>query len=115
MTTNLSLSRGTSDSYTVNYSVNGVPATLVGSTVRFTVKDAQYDDRWDDSAALILKNITTGDSSGQATIELLPVDTAEIEPATYYYDIKVELPDSTVYLLVNGKFFLTASPTNRYT
>ena len=115
MNTNLSIPRGTSDSYTVNYAVNGVPTTLVGATVRFTVKNAQYDDTWDDSSAMIEKNITTGNSSGQATIALLPVDTAQVDPGTYYYDIKVELPDGTVYLLANGKFTINASPTNRYT
>lgn len=110
----LKINRGTTYTIGVNYKKNGVPATLVGATVRFTVKTAEYDSNWTDSDAIILKNITDGTADGEATIVIDPVDTAQVDPdAEYFYDIKVEEADGSIYKIDEGKIKLDGSPTNR--
>lgn len=109
----LKINRGTTYSLTLNYKKNGVAETLVGATVRFTVKTSEYDSSTDDSTASITKNITSGNSSGVATITLDPADTATLTPGKYYYDIKVEEADGDIYKVDEGTIKLDASPTNR--
>ena len=110
----LKINRGTT--YTINFAYlrNGVPATLVGATVRFTIKPTEYDDVTTDVGASVIKNITSGTSLGLATIALLPADTATLEPGKYFYDIKVEDAANNVYKCDEGTVKLDASPTNRY-
>jgi hypothetical protein len=111
----LKVNRGTTYSRTVNYSVNGVATSLVGATVRFTMKTTEYDSDTADSTALVTKNITNGTSGGVATVTLNPSDTATIEPGTYYYDIKVDVNSNgaVIYKLDEGTIILDGSPTNR--
>lgn len=109
----LKVNRGTTYTLNVNYQRNGVAATLVGATVRFTVKTAEYDTDSTDAAAVVTKNVTTGNSSGEASIVLSPSDTATVTPGKYYYDIKVKDASGNVYKLDEGTLTLDASPTNR--
>jgi uncharacterized membrane protein YkoI len=111
----LKINRGTTYTIEVNYQRNSVAASLVGATVRFTVKTAEYDSDTDDSDASIIKNVTTGTSGGVATITLDPDDTATLAPGKYYYDIKVDEDSDgvTVYKIDEGTIVLDASPTNR--
>jgi hypothetical protein len=111
--TTLLVNRGTTFTIDLLYKKAGVAATLVGATVRFTVKEAEWDSDDDDSTAVVTKNVTTGTSGGSATIALAPVDTAEVDPGEYFYDIKVEEAGGAVYKIVEGKFILDGSPTNR--
>lgn len=111
----LKINRGTTYSRTVNYSVDGVPTSLVGSTIRFTIKSNEFDSDTTDSDALVTKNVTNGTAEGVAVITLDPTDTATIEPDTYFYDIKVDVNSdgATVYKLDEGTILLDGSPTNR--
>lgn len=109
----LKVNRGTTYAIGINYKKNGVPATLVGATVRFTVKSAEFDDNMTDSDALILKNVTTGNADGEATITIDPADTASLTPDKYYYDIKVEEVSGNIYKIDEGRLQLDGSPTNR--
>lgn len=111
----LKINRGTTYTIDVEYLKSGVATSLVGATVRFTVKDAEYDTSTDDSTGLIVKNITDGTVDGVAEITLDPADTAELEPGKYFYDIKVdEFSDgATVYKVDEGTIKLDGSPTNR--
>lgn len=111
----LTIKRGTTYLRTGTYSINGILTTLVGATVRFTMKTTQYDSDATDSTAVIAKNITTGTAQGAYTVTINPVDTALLTPNKYYYDIKVENADGTIYDLDDGTITLTGSPTNRYT
>lgn len=111
----LKINRGTTYAINVAYLRNGVPATLVGATVRFTMKSTEYDSDATDSTAEILKNVTSGTSDGLATITINPVDTATLIPNNYYYDVKVENADNTIYKIDEGRVKLDGSPTNRYT
>lgn len=110
---NLAINRGTTFIIDFLYKKDGVASSLVGATVRFTVKTEEFDDNTTDSDALILKNVTDGDALGQAEIVIDPEDTATIEPGKYYYDIKVEEADSTIYKVIEGRFAIDGSPTNR--
>lgn len=109
----LKINRGTTYTIGVNYKKNGEPATLVGATVRFTVKDVEYDSNWTDSDAVVLKNVTDGTSGGVASIVIDPEDTAELTPGDYFYDIKVEEASGDIYKIDEGKVKLDGSPTNR--
>lgn len=110
---NLKINRGTT--YTINFSYqrNGEAETLVGATVRFTAKSAEYDTDTDDSDASIVKNVSSGNSDGEAIITIDPADTATLTPGTYYYDIKVEEAGGEIYKVDEGKIKLDGSPTNR--
>lgn len=109
----LKISRGTT--YSINYTFqrNGVAASLVGATVRFTVKSTEYSADANDTDAAIVKNITNGTADGSAVITINPTDTALLTPTKYFYDIKVKLPDGEVYKTDEGTIKLDGSPTNR--
>lgn len=109
----LKINRGTT--YTINfaYQRDGVAATLVGATVRFTVKSAEYSTDASDTDAVVTKNVTNGTSAGLATIEIEPADTATLTPGKYYYDIKVEDASGKIYKCDEGTIKLDGSPTNR--
>ena len=111
----LKISRGTT--YTINYSYkkNGSAYTLVGATVRFTIKTTEWDTSTNDSTAVVEKNVTSGAADGTCIITMLASDTATLEAGKYYYDIKVdELSDGTlVYKTDEGTIKLDGSPTNR--
>lgn len=111
----LTINRGTTYLITFNYQVNGVASSLVGATVRFTMKSSEYSTSTTDSDASVLKNITSGTSGGVATITLNPSDTATLSPGKYYYDIKVDVSSNgtTVYKMDEGQIVLDGSPTNR--
>lgn len=111
----LKVNRGTTYSITLNYKVDGVATSLVGATVRFTMKTAEYDSSTTDATAVVSKNITNGTSGGVATITLNPSDTATLDPGLYYYDIKVDVDSdgTTVYKVDEGTIVLDGSPTNR--
>lgn len=109
----LSITRGTTYSIGIQYQKDGTNETLVGATVRFTMKDEEWDTDSDDTNAEVTKNVTDGNSDGEATITLDPSDTADIEPGKYYYDIKVEEAGGEIYKIAEGTIKLDGSPTNR--
>jgi hypothetical protein len=113
--TTLKIDRGTLFTFTYTYKKSGVPTSLVGATVRFTMKASEFSANTTDSDALIIKDVTDGASDGTCQFAITPTDTATITKGTYNYDIKVdELSDGTiVYKTVEGKIKLDASPTNR--
>lgn len=107
--------RGTTFTIDVAYTDNGVPASLVGATVRFTVKSTEYDATADDSTAVITKDITshTDAPNGLSAVIIDPVDTATLEPGKYFYDVKVAEAGGAVYKVDEGTLKLDGSPTNR--
>lgn len=111
----LKVNRGTTYTISLQYQKNGVNHTLVGATVRFTVKNSEFDANVTDSDALIKKNITSGNADGQADIVINPSDTATLTPGKYFYDIKVDENSNgiNVYKIDEGRFDLDGSPTNR--
>lgn len=111
----LKINRGTTYTRSLDFKVNGVATTLVGATVRFTMKPTEFDADADDSAASVLKNVTNGDASGHAEITIAPADTATLTPGKYFYDIKVDINSdgATVYKVDEGTIDLDGSPTNR--
>lgn len=109
----LKINRGTTYTIGFQYNKNGEGASLVGCTVRFTIKDVEWDTNTTDATAEVVKNITTGDANGAATITLDPVDTATMTPGKYYYDIKVQEVGGQIYKVDEGTITLDGSPTNR--
>jgi len=114
--TNFAWDRGTTYTIGVVYKKGGVAHTLVGATVLCTVKEVEYDGSQDDATAVIPpKNITNGDSEGNAAIPFTPSETAELEPKEYYYDVKVDENSDgvNVFKILEGRITLGGSPTNR--
>lgn len=109
----LSINRGTTYTRTGTVSIDGVLTSLVGATVRFTVKANEYSTDTTDSDALIAKDVTDGTALGTYEITLEPSDTAELTPGKYFYDTKVELATGEIYKLDEGTIKLDGSPTNR--
>ena len=54
----LNINRGTTYAITGTYSVDGVLTTLVGATVRFTMKTTEYSTDATDADASVSKNVT---------------------------------------------------------
>lgn len=108
------INRGTTYTITYNHLIDGTATTLVGATVLFTMKSAEYDTDADDSDALITKDVTNGSSGGVATITLTPTDTYQT-PGKYFYDIKVDVNSdgNTIYKMAEGTVKIDGSPTNR--
>lgn len=115
MANTLKIDRGTTYPITFTYQKNGVATSLVGATVRFTVKSNEYDTDDTDASAIVSKNITNGAADGTCTITINPADTQDVDPGTYYYDIKVDEQSNgtLVYKAVEGTIKLDGSPTNR--
>lgn len=122
--TGITINRGTSWSTTYTHQHDGVPFTLVGATVYFTVKPVEFDSVQDDSTAIIEETVTThvDPTNGITNIELSPTQTSYIlgvagnyiAPGTNYtYDIKVKEADGSIYKTVEGKCKIDGSPTNR--
>lgn len=111
----LNIERGTTYTIAFAYQKNGAAHTLVGATVRFTMKPTEYSEDTADADASLVKNVTDGAADGTATITINPSDTSALAPGKYFYDIKVdEASDgATVYKAVEGTINLGASPTNR--
>jgi hypothetical protein len=111
----LKIDRGTSYTRSFDYLKNGVAHSLVGATVRFTVKATEFSSDATDADAVIAKNLTNGDANGHINIVFAPSDTATISPGKYFYDIKVdELSNGVnVYKVDEGTIKLGGSPSNR--
>ena len=109
------LNRGTTFSLNITYKKNGVAASLVGCTVRFTIKDAEYDTNTSDTTAAVKKNITSHVDAvnGLTNVTLVPADTSTVTPGLYYYDLKVMEGDGSVYKIDEGTVTIDGSPTNR--
>ena len=109
------IDRGTTFTIDIVYKKYGEPSSLVGGTVRFTVKTSEYDSNASDSSAVIIKNVTshTDAVNGVSSITINPTDTATLTPGKYYYDIKVAEAGGAVYKIDEGTIKLDGSPTNR--
>lgn len=97
------------------YEADGVTErTLNGATVYFTAKRNKFDNSADDATAVILKTVTshTDAVNGLTTISLSDTDT-NVDPQTYFYDIKVEESDNKKYLAQTGLCQVVGTPTNR--
>lgn len=109
----LKINRGTTYSIGIIYKKNDIATSLVGATVRFTMKPAEFDSDTADTTASVIKNVTTGLSDGTASIVLNPVDTATLAPGDYFYDLKVQESGGAIYKIDEGTVILDGSPTNR--
>lgn len=111
----LRINRGTTFNIGVVFKKDGVAASLVGATIRFTIKSHEYDADMVDSTALVAKNVTshTNAAAGLSTIPILPTDTDDIVPGKYFFDIKVKEASGDIHTLLKGRCWITGSPTNR--
>lgn len=111
--TKLTVNRGTTFAINGTYKENGVATSISGASIRFTVKSDEWDADADDSDAVITKSGSiVSASAGTYQITLTDTDTY-ITPGTYFYDIKIELANGTIYRLAFGQFVISGSPTNR--
>lgn len=110
----IKINRGTTRTMAFEYRRDGEPRSLVGATLRFTVKATEWDSDADDSTALIRKDITehTDAAAGESEIILTPADT-DVTPGKYYWDIRVEESTGEIYKVAEGRLKVDGSPTNR--
>jgi len=103
---NLSMVRGDTQVYNLCFKdSNGNPFNIKNWVVKFTIKK-HYGLL--DSAASVQKTITTfpdttGGTCGSAQIVLYPVDTVNLEPGEYVYDIQVTRDQNDTYTIMRGK------------
>lgn len=110
-TNKITYNRGTTYTITHVYNVNGSPS-VAGVTLFFTVKTVPYDSSAIDTTAIVKKNIAMSGATNVITV--LPTDIPDtVVPGNYYYDLKVLDNTGAIYLVDNGSFVLTATPTNR--
>lgn len=112
----LTIFRGRSYDMTYNHTDStGAAVSLVGCTVYFTVKAAEYDDDASDTDALIQKTVVSHtDAAGGVTGWTLDDSDTYVEPGKYFFDIIVEDADGlseppSLY----GDFVIKGTPTNR--
>lgn len=111
----LKVDRGTTFRISGTVRKDGVIVSLIGATIRFTMKAVEFDEIMDDSTADVIKNITDGTIDGAYTIVVLPIDTKDNIPGTYYYSTKVDVFSDglEIYEIDEGTIKLDGDPTNR--
>ena len=98
--TNLSMTRGDSESITVVFKRDGVAVPLVaGDTVYFTIKN-KYTD-----IEKVLQKIVTEFVGGIAEIIIDPVDTKQLEFKTFTYDVQVTFANGSVKTIIKASSF----------
>lgn len=106
--------RGDTHSIVLNVANAGVAVDLSGYTVFFTVNASNIPT--DDSAAVISKTVTLPTPStplGQVVITLLPADTTNLIPGTFYYDIQLKDLSGNITSTDQDIFTLVADITRR--
>lgn len=101
----LNLIRGDSHPLTLNFSSSGNPVCIKNWTVFFTLKT-----HWalPDSQASLQKIVTsfadsTSGTSGVAVVNILPADTANLDPGKYDFDVAVCTETSKNYTVLRGQ------------
>ena len=99
MAVKLTLTRGDSEAF----DLEAPDYNFTGGTLFFTIKSAEYinTDTDTDTAALLKKEFTsfTDPPAGKATLTLDPIDTDDIIPGTYKYDVQLKV-GSTITTIV---------------
>lgn len=118
--------RGDNEAYDLQVATGaGVAIDLTGASLWFTVKknsthkdlQALIQKTTDDGIDLAYQGVATpsgADTTGQATIYLVPADTIKIVPGTYYYDVQMMI-SGIVTTLVSGDIEITADVTRNTT
>ena len=115
MATKLSLRRGDSATYRLQFNDGTNPIDITGYTVFFTVK-RRNDYTSNDDLALIQKTVTshTDAANGISDVVLSPVDTA-IEVSIYKYDFQFKTPTGDISTVEIGEYEILDDVTKRTT
>lgn len=89
------------------------PFNLTGCEVFFTVNANSNNTSDNDSSAIIaLKNSTiTNPTLGVANIQISNVNTQDIAPGTYYYDVQLKDANGNITSLAQNQFLVIADVT----
>lgn len=108
----LSVNRKNTQTYNLTITEDSVAKNINGYTVKFTVKKNTNDLDNDDIGAIISKTVEATSEVGIATVTLTSTDT-DINPGTYFYDIKLKNPTGTWVKSSNvDKFIVNGVITN---
>lgn len=110
----LTLTRGDNQTYTLTFKESdGTLYDISGWTIYFTLKQNKDDT---DAQAVLQLILTAGaadsdhfgvlGATGVGTITLLPVDTTNLTPMEYDFDIQVRTNLNAVYTVLKGKLDL---------
>ena len=105
--------RGDSREYLLTFTNGeGSAIPITGWKVYFTVKKNYRDD---DAVAVIKKDISDhyDPENGKTKISLLPVDTDDVVPGDYYYDIQVKRAVDDIITVLAGKLEIKSDVTRR--
>jgi hypothetical protein len=107
------LYRGDNREYNLTFTnINGEAIDITNWKIYFTVKK-NYNDN--DNQAIIKKDITIhyDPRNGKTKIILLPVDTDNLVPNRYYYDIQIKRGVEDIITILQGKILIKADVTRR--
>lgn len=107
------LYRGDSREYTLVFTdKDDEPIPITDWKVYFTVKLSYMDT---DGRAVIRKDITvhTDPVNGKTKITLLPIDTRNIKPEEYWYDIQVKRGTDDILTVMSGRLEIITDITRR--
>lgn len=107
----LEIFRKTTKVYELNFKKDGQVLPITGWTIYFTVKENMADP---DVDAKIKKDITThiDPTQGKTIIELSTIDT-DLDPKSYYYDIKYKDAEGNAGILFRGRITIIEPVTTR--
>lgn len=113
--TDFTITRGDTISLTVVVTASGAIYPLIGVQMWFTAKNSLNDP---DSAAVFQKTVgsgivITGPTLGQATITILPADTAGLPSSKtlLVYDLQIEDSNGQVYTAASGNLIVVPDVT----
>lgn len=107
------LFRGDSREYALSFTdKDSAVIDITGWKVYFTLKKNQLKD---DDSAVIKKDITVHEAplEGKTKIVLAPLDTDNLKPGDYVYDIQIKKPSGDVITVAKGSMKIEADVTRR--
>ena len=105
--TNMSMVRGDTEAFTVACTEDGVARSFVtGDTVYFTVKKTVSETE------KTLQKVITTFTDGKALVDILPIDTKNLDAKPYVYDIQIVFSNGTKKTVISPSVFeLTSEVT----
>lgn len=102
--------RGDTFKKTLNFTSNGSPLDITGSTVFFTIKKNPNSL---DTEALVQQKVTThtNPTQGVTEINVSGAEMGVLDVESYWYDIQVTLSNGDVATVLRGKFVVLVDVT----
>lgn len=112
----ISIVRGDTLEYAIEFSMQGRPIDITGSTVYFTVRKPETMNNKTDRNVVLKKNITehTDPKKGETFIQIPAQEMQHVEPGQYYWDVQLKDYADTVQTFVMGILEVVNDVTKRF-